>query len=523
MNVRKFYASTSRQALYQVRHSLGPDALILSNRAVDGGVEILAMGKDELPALTAPAQTLARERPSKPVVREPEFSAGVEASGAPVGLTASIASALATTFSSNKVATRKSSGSEPQSPTLNEGRNLVAADDSPVYERQLLNAGERKKEGNKVAGQEPPVYERAFPAAGNGGKGGMHKVPSLEAPVSEGKRPQSMQIVEDAGAGSAATAFNLASEIKSMRGLIEEQLVFKAWDTAQQRDPGKAKVLSDMLRAGFSPALARQLLGKMPSGLELRQKVNWVKSVLDRNLLTVSGADEIVERGGVYALVGPTGVGKTTTVAKIAARCVVRYGADRLALLTTDSYRIGAHEQLRIYGKLLGVRVLAIKDASDLQFVLEELRGKHLVLIDTVGMSQRDQMVAEQLALLSPAGIEVRRLLLLNAAGNGETLDDVVRVYRGGGVHGCIITKTDEAVGVATALDVGIRHRLPLHYVTNGQRVPEDLHLPDKAYLLDRALRPVKTPSAHHLEAAECQLMVATASSGFNAEGACLA
>jgi flagellar biosynthesis protein FlhF len=275
-----------------------------------------------------------------------------------------------------------------------------------------------------------------------------------------------------------------------------------------------------MLHAGFSAALARQFLAKMPPGMETEQKLKWVKAGLDRNLRTVAAADEIVERGGAYALVGPTGVGKTTTVAKIAARCVVRYGAERLALLTTDGYRIGAHEQLRIYGKLLGVRVIAIKDASDLQFVLDDLRGKHLVLIDTVGMSQRDEMVGEQLALLSAPGTEVQRLLLLNATGNGETLDDVVRVYRGGGVHGCIITKTDEAVGIATALDVAIRHQLPLHYVTDGQRVPEDLHLPDRESLLRRALRPVTSPSAFHLEAAECQLMLATASAGGAMAGA---
>jgi flagellar biosynthesis protein FlhF len=413
MNVKKFFASTSRQALYQVRHGLGPDALILSNRAVEGGVEILAVGKDDLPALTAPAQVLSREPQGK---------------SAPSARPASLARS-------------------PQ------------------------------------------------PA------------------------PSSVAAAPDEG----AVTRSLASEIKSMRSLIEEQLIYKAWDTAQQCDPGKARVLSDMLRAGFSPALARQFLGEMPQGLTLEKKMNWVKAVLDRNLRTVAAADEIVERGGVYALVGPTGVGKTTTVAKIAARCVVRYGADRLALLTTDGYRIGAHEQLRIYGKLLGVRVLAIKDAPDLQFVLDDLRGKHLVLIDTVGMSQRDQMVTEQLALLSASGTEVQRLLLLNAAGNGETLDDVVRVYRGGGVHGCIITKIDEAVGIATALDVAIRHRLPLHYVTNGQCVPEDLHLPDREYLLGRALRLIPAPSAHHLDAAECQLMLAAASARGVAAGACLA
>lgn len=399
MNVRKFCANTSRQALHLVRQGLGPDALILANRAVEGGVEILAVAAGDLPPQAAAREPALKEKNAAPKsARGPQPAASVPA---------------------------------------------AAAADNPDSRR-------------------------------------------------------------------------LASEIKSMRGLIEEQLVYHAWDTAQQREPGKARVLRDMLHAGFSAALVRQFLAKMPPGLGAEQNLRWVRAVLERNLRTVAAADEIVERGGAYALVGPTGVGKTTTVAKIAARCVVRYGADRLALLTTDGYRIGAHEQLRIYGKLLGVRVIAVKDASELQFALDDLRSKHLVLIDTVGMGQRDGMVAEQLALLAASGTRVQRLLLLNAAGNGETLDDVVRVYRGGGVHGCIVTKTDEAVGIATALDIVVRHKLPLHYVTDGQRVPEDLHLPDREKLLARALRRVTAPSAHHLDAAECQLMLATASAGAN-------
>ncbi len=415
MNVKKFFANTSRQALQLVRQGLGPDALILSNRAVEGGVEILAVAQGDLAPQAEPAKIPSRER------ARPE----------------------------NNMA--RNSGRSPQQAARAPAAAAVAA----------------------AAADEP-------------------------------------------GSGS------LASEIKSMRGMMEEQFVYQAWDTAQRREPGKARVLRDMLHTGFSAGLARQFLAKMPAGLGAEQKLGWVKSVLDRNLRTVAEADEIVERGGVYALVGPTGVGKTTTVAKIAARCVVRYGAERLALLTTDGYRIGAHEQLRIYGKLLGVRVIAVKDASDLQFVLDDLRSKHLVLIDTVGMSQRDEMIAEQLALLSASGTQVKRLLLLNATGNGETLDDVVRVYRGGGVNGCIITKTDEAVGIATVLDVAIRHQLALHYVTDGQRVPEDLHLPDREYLLSRALRPVTTPSVHHLDVAECQLVLATASAGGTFAGASL-
>ena len=141
--------------------------------------------------------------------------------------------------------------------------------------------------------------------------------------------------------------------------------------------------------------------------------------------------DAILDRGGVFALVGPTGVGKTTTTAKLAARCVMRHGPEKLALITTDAYRIGGHEQLRIYGKILGVMVHSVKDEADLRIALKELRNKHTVLIDTIGMSQRDQMVTEQVAMLTESGANVKRLLCLNATSTNETLNEVVRAYQG--------------------------------------------------------------------------------------------
>ncbi|MEO8165283.1 MAG: flagellar biosynthesis protein FlhF, partial [Betaproteobacteria bacterium] len=183
-----------------------------------------------------------------------------------------------------------------------------------------------------------------------------------------------------------------------------------------------------------------------------------------------------------------TGVGKTTTTAKLAARCVVRHGAEKLALLTTDNYRVGAHEHLRIYGRILGVSVHAVRDAADLEIALSELRNKHMVLIDTVGMSQKDRHVAEQIAMFSGQGEGIRRLLLLNATCQGDTLEDVVNAYNKEGLAGCVITKTDEAASLGAVLDTVIRHRLPVHYVSNGQRVPEDIHPANREYLLHRAI-----------------------------------
>lgn len=381
MKVRKFFARTIREALHQVKSELGPDAVILSNRQVADGIEIMALPGDEIAALTRP------------------------------------------------VAERK--GVPP----------------------------------SRVAAPAEPLAD--------------------------------------------SLAHNIISQIESLRGMLEGHLTGLAWGEMQRREPGRARVLRDLLEAGFSPELARQMAGSAPANPEPEESLSWVKAALARNLYTLDSEADLFERGGVYALVGPTGVGKTTTTAKLAARCVVRHGADKLALLTTDGYRIGAHEQLRIYGKILGVAVHAVKDAEDLRLALAELRNKHMVLIDTVGMSQRDQMVAEQAAMLCDCGSEVKRLLLLNATGNGDTLEEVVRAYRGQGLSGCILTKTDEAAGMGTALDVIIRHKLVLHYVANGQRVPEDLHLANRQYLLHRAFKSVRPDSPYALQEEEFPLMMA--------------
>jgi flagellar biosynthesis protein FlhF len=227
----------------------------------------------------------------------------------------------------------------------------------------------------------------------------------------------------------------------------------------------------------------------------------------------MSNEHEMLEKGGVFALIGPTGVGKTTSTAKLAARCVMRHGTDKLALITTDGYRIGGHEQLRIYGKILGVMVHSVKDEADLRIALRELRGKHTVLIDTIGASQRDKMVAEQVAMLSGTGTNVQRLLCLNATSTGETLSEVVRAYQGTGLSGCIMTKLDEAASIGNVLDVIIRAKLNLYYVSNGQRVPEDLHLGDPAYLLDRAFKPKRDTATYQLQDSELPLIMAYANS----------
>ena len=295
---------------------------------------------------------------------------------------------------------------------------------------------------------------------------------------------------------------HMMREMASMKALMQRELAGMAWSGMKERSPARAAMMQMLLDSGFSPALMRELVGAVQEDATAAVARKLVTAEIQRRL-PVTTHEALVEQGGVFALIGPTGVGKTTTVAKLAARCVVRHGANSLALLTTDSYRIAAHDQLRIYGRILNVPVHAVKDGDDLKSTLLQLRDKRAVLIDTVGMSQRDKMVAEQAAMLGACNGQIRRLLLLNASTNAATLDEVIRNYSGGGIHGCIITKIDESASVGAALDSAIRHKLRVHYVTNGQRVPEDVHVPNATYLTERALRVNADAAVHTLRPEE--------------------
>jgi len=187
--------------------------------------------------------------------------------------------------------------------------------------------------------------------------------------------------------------------------------------------------------------------------------------------------EDVVEKGGVIALVGPTGVGKTTTIAKLAARYALRRGVRHAALISTDNYRVGAHEQLRTYGRLLDIPLRNALNKEELQSHLDDLVDKDLVLIDTAGMSQRDLRISEQLSVLKESKANIKVYLVLAATSQLSGLEETISVFRGINLDGCILTKLDEATSIGPALSAIIEQKLPLAYVSDGQRVPEDLHL----------------------------------------------
>jgi len=306
----------------------------------------------------------------------------------------------------------------------------------------------------------------------------------------------------DAGASDAVEdpaddkGNELVQEVRSLRSMVEGQLAAFAWNDLKRRDLTKVEVLRCLMTVGIGATLSRELVDELPDGLDVSRALRLAKTRLQNLLPVVAPTQGLVDEGGIYALVGPTGVGKTTTVAKLAAECALRLGRDNLALVTTDTYRIGAVDQLRIYGKILNVPVFAIRDEADLQHTLADLRARHLVLIDTVGMSQRDRRLADQVALLTGGARQARRILLLAATAQSNVLEDVACAYAGEGLAGCILTKVDEALTLGGALDVLVRHRLTLHFVANGQRVPEDLHPPNPLYLVERVFRAAEAAPA---------------------------
>lgn len=429
MNVKKFTANSSREVMRLVKETLGDDAVILSNRSVNGHIEILAVASEYMSSLTAP---------------------------------------------------------------VFEKEALAAPAQVIPARREAMPPQEKVIEETYAA----PVQEKAARFARPVKRGVSRTVIQPEKTV------VSSDLVD-------TRLKHVMSELRAMRSMFEVQLAEISWGSKQEREPLRADLMREMLTAGFSPGMARYLVENLPENEKMDGGRNWVHRALARNLVTVGSEDDMLDKGGVFALVGPTGVGKTTTTAKLAARFVMRHGAGKLALITTDGYRIGGFEQLRIYGKILGVMVHSVKDQADLRIALDELKNKHTVLIDTVGMSQRDRMVAEQIAMLSNTGKDVKRLLCLSATSTGETLNEVVSAYKGNGLAGCIMTKTDEAATIGNLLDVIIRQKLPLYYVANGQRVPEDLEVADSNALIKHAFGLKKQTKAYSFDDDELPMVVA--------------
>ncbi|SJN13656.1 Flagellar biosynthesis protein FlhF [Halomonas citrativorans] len=301
-----------------------------------------------------------------------------------------------------------------------------------------------------------------------------------------------------------AMSERLLREMQDMRALLTNQQVTsqqvpRPTGTVQQAADTHARLSQLLTRVGFSAELGDEVLAGLPASLkalgpESEQPLDWLRQQLTSRLHVLNDEASFFDQTGIVALVGPTGIGKTTTTAKLAARFVMRHGTRPVALVTTDSFRIGAHEQLRIYARLLDTPMYALDAEQPVDDLLGRLHGKQWVMIDTVGMSQRDQRVIDQIAHLQDGSSTVRLVLLLNAASQPETLEEVVLRYRqaaraaGAELDDCIITKQDEAGRLAPVLDIVIRHGMRVLFSSHGQQVPEDMSVALPDALINQAL-----------------------------------
>ncbi len=411
MKIKRYMAASMRVALDQVRIEQGPDAVILSSRRVEEGIEVIAaVDYDE--ALFVDAR---QPRASAPAHTAP-------ADVVPVTLTDEV--------DAPDVVPRRAA---PQAVTP--GR--VAPPATPAARLR------RAERAVSPEGAPPPVDEGYLAMQG---------------------------------------------ELKAMRSMLEGGLKHMSWSDKRVREPLQSRVLEELTAMNFAADVAQQLASLTPAHTSLDNAAHIPLAMLVRHLPVVDQLTTV--NPGIIALVGPTGAGKTTTIAKLAARWAMQHGSQDLALVSTDSYRIGAREQLASYARIIGAPMHTANSGRELAQVLGRLKSKQLVLIDTAGMGPRDVRLSEQLSALQLGAARARVLLALPAQGEANALEDIVRAFERVTPQACILTKVDEASSLGAVLSVTLRHTLKIAYLCTGQRVPEDLHPAhqQKVWLARRAL-----------------------------------
>lgn len=507
MNVKRFVGKNIREAMAQVRAAYGDEAVLLSNRAIPGGVEILAMPNTDVPVhkeshgaaktsdepmSTLSFQEFVRERARKRAVEVGKATAAAEAASSgsvrePAPVQESLAPAAVWRVRNAPVAPAggaRQAGFAPAEPGNFAATELAAE----LAEMRGASAGlEASRATDHVGDMKDGGVVHAFPAQGSS------RVKAF------------VDVAEASGSDT-----QLLAELKSMRGMIASQLSAISWFDSVRRSATQTRLLRLLIGNGFSPALARHFVSHVPNDYSDAQANEWLAGVLTKNLKCVSESESMVERGGVYALMGPTGVGKTTTTAKMAAQFALKHGAASLGLITVDTYRMAASDQLRAFGRILNIPVHTAHDSASLLDMLNLFSGKKLVLIDTVGVCQRDRRLAELFSALPTQ--KITRLLVVNAAAQAETLEEVVQAYRAEPGSGVVISKLDEAVKSGPVVDLAIRHRLKVMGIANGQRVPEDWHSARAHLLVQRALMD-RPQTVFSFDDSELSLMLTAAAS----------
>lgn len=447
MKIKRFFAKDMRTALAEVKETLGPDAVIMSNKKVTGGVEIVA-AVDYQSQVPGPKDAPVRRQLNDESVN--------------------ISSAA-----------RQMIRPEP-TPAKEQNEHYADTLAALLARQQKLKPGNGAPMGNTQSAGLAAANAAPRTLAEQGQWGAAPEPAKPKARVASGQRaPQPAQRDQEME--------GMRKEMASIRKLLEHQISGLMWQEVERREPMRALLIKELKKLGFDDAFADQLAGLIPEDMSIHQAMAQLAEVLTAQLKI--SEDEIMRQGGAVALLGPTGVGKTTTIAKLAARFAMKYGAEQVALITTDNYRIGAHEQLQTYGRIMGCPVLQVRDAEELANALYQFRHRRLVLIDTAGVGQRDIRLTEQLdTLVKNAKVRIRSYLVMSATSQRRVMQEAVDHFRRIPLSGCILTKLDESLNLGEVINVCIQNSLPISYITDGQRVPEDIQVANAAQLVGAAM-----------------------------------
>ncbi|MEY6431922.1 flagellar biosynthesis protein FlhF [Thioalkalicoccus limnaeus] len=486
MRIKRFVAPDMRQALRMVREDQGADAVVLSSRRTEAGTELLvALDYDAqvvaaMSATDGPASTPSVSATSLPAER-PESLAAEEAECPPATPSIAIAhppndetlGAVGTELRKLRIA-------------LEQQLQWLEMRDGEPAENPL---GTWPEPSARLRGSVEAADEWVVPIEGrpraemdlDGLSGRRRASPDSRIPARDASLRESAKVLDAEGLDQQAVGA-MGSELRKLHSALKQQL--DALD-ARDADQGNDGLLARAERLGLPRELAQELLARVVARGHPRGRL-WSGVCAELNGRIARVKDDQVYKGGVLALVGPTGVGKTTTVAKLAARFALRYGRRHVALITTDTYRIGAREQLLTFGELLGIPIDFAANRKELAGLLHEHASKRLVLIDNAGLSQRDFRLAAQLGDLDGTP-SIKSYLVASCITHPAGLDETFRAFGRARLHGCILTKLDEAVTLGPVLGALVRHQLPLVYASDGQRVPEDLHPAGVVDLVERA------------------------------------
>lgn len=519
MNIQRFIAATSREAMAKARNAFGDSAVILSSRATDEGFEVMAAAEESLAPMADAAPVAPRGQRIAPIATRRSGASASRSSAfdedddsVEEDTEALAMSTLSFQDYVRERMLRKRRGEmqeAPQAvPAKIETRGEQVRFRAPVAQHEMP-APQAMAPSHSAAFQ-APVQSQAPQRA----TAPVHAAPPpiLTRPVSAPQWEAAAVNPYGAAAPVAAPtpAPNVAAELSALKDMMEERFNTLAWLGNTRQNPVQSQLMVKLIRAGYSPAMARSVLERVPASTPVADSQRWMQDTLIRNVKAAGTGNTLCDEGGVVALIGATGVGKTTTAAKLAAQCVKQHGAGSVGLITLDTYRVAGYEQLRSYGRMLGVVAHLAHDHAALKDLLALLANKRMVIIDTAGLGQRDQRIQDMLDVLNLPSI--KKVLVLNAGSHGDTLDDVLTAFKASTLHGVVLSKVDEAAKLGPAIDAVIRHQVVLRGVANGQRVPEDWQEPDANALVRMSLG-TESKSAYDPLSSEMGLYFSQASS----------